>query len=101
MAVLVVIPGNELIFGMSLIKMLKWIGPSIDHWGTPNCVEHGLIMILSILLPVSFHSNNFRCLFEQVCGITNHDLQYQRLWRDREGKIMRLHFHLLVCRFSL
>ena len=30
MVVLVVISGNELILGMSLIKMLKRIGPSID-----------------------------------------------------------------------
>ena len=35
MVVLVVIYGNELIFGMSLIKMLKRIGPGIDPWGTP------------------------------------------------------------------
>ena len=39
MVVLVAISDNELILGMSLIKMLKRIGPrsgpSIDPWGTP------------------------------------------------------------------
>ena len=35
MVVLVVIPGDELILGMSLIKMLKRSGPSIDPKGTP------------------------------------------------------------------
>ena len=34
MVVLVVISGNELILGMSLMKMLKRIGPSIDPYGT-------------------------------------------------------------------
>ena len=29
--------------------MLKRIGPSIDPWETPNRLEHGLEMILSIL----------------------------------------------------
>ena len=32
---LMVIPGNELIIVMSLIKMLKRIGPSTDLCGTP------------------------------------------------------------------
>ena len=40
MVVLVVISGNELILGMSLIKMLKRIGPSIDPWGTPYILEY-------------------------------------------------------------
>ena len=35
MVVLVVISGNELILGMSLIKILNRIGPNIDPWGTP------------------------------------------------------------------
>ena len=34
MVVLVVVSGNELILGMSLMKMLKRIGPSIEPWGT-------------------------------------------------------------------
>ena len=38
MVVLVVISGNELILGMSLIKILKRIGPSIDPWGTQMIV---------------------------------------------------------------
>ena len=52
MVVLVVISGNELILGMSLIKMLKRIGPSIDSWGT-------------------------RYKLEQVYLVTNHDLYKQ------------------------
>ena len=43
---------------MSLIKMLKIIEPSIDPWGTPNRLEHGLEMIYQFLQSVSFHSNN-------------------------------------------
>ena len=41
MVVLVVISGNELSLGMSLIKMLRRIGPSIDPWGTPYKLEGG------------------------------------------------------------
>ena len=48
MVELVVISGNELILGMSLIKMLKRIGPSIDPWGTPNQLDFASDMILSI-----------------------------------------------------
>ena len=33
---------------MPLIKNVKRIAPSIDPWGTPNGLEHGLDMILSI-----------------------------------------------------
>ena len=32
---IVVISGNELSLGMSLIKMLKRIGPNTEPWGTP------------------------------------------------------------------
>ena len=48
MVVLVVISGIELILGMSLIKMLKRIGPSIDHWGTPYKLDCASDVILSI-----------------------------------------------------
>ena len=48
MVVLVVISGNELILGMSLIKMLKRIGPSIDPWGTQYKLDFALDMISSI-----------------------------------------------------
>ena len=48
MVVLVVISGNELILGMSLIKMLKRIGPSINPWGTPYKLDFASDMILSI-----------------------------------------------------
>ena len=48
MAVLVVISGNDLSLGMSLIKMLKRIGPSIDPWGTPYKFYFASDMILSI-----------------------------------------------------
>ena len=48
MVVLVVISGNELILGMSLIKMLKRIGPSIDPWGTPYKLDCASDVILSI-----------------------------------------------------
>ena len=48
MVVLVVISGNELILGMSLIKMLKRIGPSIDPWGAPHKLDFASYMILSI-----------------------------------------------------
>ena len=48
MVVLVVISGNELILGMSLIKMLKRIGPSIEPWGTPYKLESASDMIFSI-----------------------------------------------------
>ena len=47
MVVLVVISGNELILGMSLIKMLKRIGPSIDPWSTPYKLDFASDMILS------------------------------------------------------
>ena len=71
MVVLVVISGNELILGMSLIKMLKRIGPSIDPWGTPYKLDCALDAILFILLNVSCHANNLRTtcslyLIEQV-----------------------------------
>ena len=45
MVVLVVISGNELILGMSLIKMLKRIGPSIDPWSTPYKLDFASDMI--------------------------------------------------------
>ena len=48
MVVLVVISGAELILGMSLIKMLKRIGLSIDPWGTPYKLDIDFDMILSI-----------------------------------------------------
>ena len=48
MVVLVVISGYESIFGMSLIKMLKRIGPSIDPWGTPYKLDCSSDVILSI-----------------------------------------------------
>ena len=48
MVVLVVISGNELILGMSLIKMLKRIGQCIDAWGTPYKLDFASDMILSI-----------------------------------------------------
>ena len=99
MVVLVVIPGDELILGMSLIKMLKIIGPSIEPWGTPYELDIDFDMILSTvsLLNVSFHSNNFQttcCIYlvEQVYLITNHDLHYKKLWKDREGQVKRFHF---------
>ena len=50
MVVLVVISGNELLLGMSLIKILKRIGPSIDPWGTPYKLDFASDMILSISL---------------------------------------------------
>ena len=48
MVVVVVIPADELILGMSLIKLLKRIGPSIDPWGTPYELDIDFDMILSI-----------------------------------------------------
>ena len=48
MVVLVVISGNELILGMSLIKMLKGIGPSIEPWGTLYKLDYASDVILSI-----------------------------------------------------
>ena len=48
MVVLALVSGNELILGMSLIKMLKRIGPSIDQWGTPYKLDFASDMILSI-----------------------------------------------------
>ena len=49
MVVLVEISGNELILGMSLIKVLKRIGPSIDPKGTPYIFYFASDMILSIV----------------------------------------------------
>ena len=46
--VLVVIPGDELILGMSFIKMLKKIEPSIDPWGTTYKLDIHFYMILYI-----------------------------------------------------
>ena len=91
---------------MSFIKKLKRIGLSIYPWGTLNRLEHGLEMIYLFLLSVFFHSNNFRttcclCLVEQVYVITNHYLNYQRIWRDREGQESRLHYRPQICRFVL
>ena len=48
MVVLVVISGNELILGMSLIKILKRIGPSIEPLGTSYKLDFALDIILSI-----------------------------------------------------
>ena len=48
MVVLVVISGDQLILGMSFIKMLKTIGPSIDPWGTPHKSDINFDMILYI-----------------------------------------------------
>ena len=45
MVVLVVIPGDELNLGMSLIKMLKSIGPNIGPWGTPYELDIDFVMI--------------------------------------------------------
>ena len=45
MVVLVIISGNELILGMSLMKLLKRIGPTIDHWGTPYKFDFASDMI--------------------------------------------------------
>ena len=49
MVVLVVISGSELILGMSLIKMLKKIGPSIEPCGTPYKLDFASDMIVSIV----------------------------------------------------
>ena len=38
---------NEFVL-MSLVKILKRIGPSIDPWSTPNALEFGFDLILSI-----------------------------------------------------
>ena len=62
---------------MPMIKMLKRIEPS------PHKLDFALDMILSILLNVSLHANNFqttwyRYLVEQVYLVTNHDLHYQK-----------------------
>ena len=48
MVALAVIPGDELILGMSLMKILKRIAPSIDHCGTPYELDIDFDMILSI-----------------------------------------------------
>ena len=88
MVALVVISGNELILIMSLIKMLKRIGPSIEPWGTPYKMDFASDMILSISEQNgSWYANNLRttcCLYldEQVYLVTNHDFLYQRLWKD-------------------
>ena len=47
-----------------------------------------------LLLNVSYRANNLRttcCLYliQQVYLVTNHDLHYQRLWKDREGQVRR------------
>ena len=86
--------------------MTNWIGPSIDLWGTIDGLEFGLDIFDKFLLNVSFHSNNFRTksslgLVVEVYIKTNNDLHYQRLWRDQEGQIRRLHLHPLICRFAL
>ena len=46
--VVVVLHGNGLIFGMSLIKMVKRIGQSVGSWGTANGLEFGLDTFLYI-----------------------------------------------------
>ena len=48
MVVRVVISGNELILGMSLMKMLERIGPSIEPWGTVYKLDFTSVVILSI-----------------------------------------------------
>ena len=48
MVVLVVISGIELILRMSLKKMLKRIGQSIDPYGTPYKLDFASDMTLSI-----------------------------------------------------
>ena len=39
----------NLILGMSFIKMLRQIGPSIDPWGTPYELDIDFDMISSII----------------------------------------------------
>ena len=87
MVVLVVISGNELILGMSLIKMLKRIGPSIDPWGTPHKFEWFYLFLLS----VSYHANNLRTtrrlyLIKSVYLVTNHDLHYRGFGKIEKAK---------------
>ena len=48
MVVLLIISGNELTLEMSLKTMLKRIGQSIDHWGTPYKLDFASDMILTI-----------------------------------------------------
>ena len=48
MVVLVVISGNELILGISLMKMSKRVGPSNYPWGTPYKLDFASDVILSI-----------------------------------------------------
>ena len=91
MVVLVVISGNKLILGMSLIKMLKWIQVLI-----PGVLHKNSRDFIYFLLNVSCHANNLRttcCLYliEQVYVVTNHDLHYQRLWKDREEQVRRFY----------
>ena len=76
--------------------MLKMIGPSTDPWGTLYKLDFASDMILSVLLNVPYQANNLRttcCLYliEQVYLVTNHDLHYQRLWKDREGQVRRFY----------
>ena len=58
MVVLIVISGNELILGMSLIKALKRIGPSTEPWGTPYKLDFASDMIYLFLLNASYNANN-------------------------------------------
>ena len=84
MVVRVVISGNEIILGMSLIKMLKRIGPSIDPWGTPYKLDIASDLILSIFTEFYlFLLNNLgttSCLYliEQVYLFTSKALERSR-----------------------
>ena len=62
MVVLVVISGNELILGMSLIKILKRIEPSNYPWGTPYKLDCASDVILSIFTEC-VQSNLFLSIF--------------------------------------
>ena len=73
MVVLVVISGNELILGMSLIKMLQRIGPSIDPLGTPYKLDFALDMILSIFTKCVQSVNNV------VRGLGSYDSQFNSI----------------------
>ena len=74
--------------------MLKRIGPSIGPWGTPYELDLASDRFYLFLLNVSCHANYLQtscCLYlvEQVYLVTNRDLHYQRLWKDRERQVRR------------
>ena len=73
------------------------IGSCIVPWDTPYELDFASDLILSILTECILSCNTLRttcCIYvvEQVYLVTNLDLHYQRLWKDREEQVMRFYF---------